>query len=166
MCVTRAVTSVFRELLVRLDIRGIVGRRGQRLSCGDDDLFSWAAAASGRGFGIFPQLQLTHLIAARRLNRAYFLRLIHDHAYSNGILNYLLAGTKQKPLDTFRVGRTILHGVRNGYFSTRCEWAAARGEAAALRYIRENNLRPIALHEGLGRSSPLVSWAGAESRPA
>ena len=28
-----------------------------------DDLFSWAAVLSGRGFGLFPELQLTHLIS-------------------------------------------------------------------------------------------------------
>ena len=79
----------------------------------------------------------------RRLSRPYFLRLIHDHAYSNGILNYRLSGAKVSPIDAFKIGHLLLHGLRNGLYSMRSQWAEARGQAAAARFVAKNLLRPI-----------------------
>jgi glycosyltransferase involved in cell wall biosynthesis len=143
LVVTRHVANVYREFLEKLNIDGLVDRRGQRLFSGGDDLFSWTAASAGLGFGVFPQLRITHLISAGRLNRPYFLRLLHDHAYSNGVLSYLLADARLSRIDGFRVGRLLLHGARNGYFSMQCQLAAARGEDAASRFVARNRLRPI-----------------------
>jgi hypothetical protein len=113
------------------------------LFSGEDDLFSWAAAADGRGFGIFPELRITHLISAGRLNRGYFVRLIHDHAFSHGVLSYLLAGLPPRRSGPDRYVRLLLHGIRKGRFSMRCRRAALRGEDAAARFLSENGLRPL-----------------------
>jgi glycosyltransferase involved in cell wall biosynthesis len=142
LVVSRVIASAYRQLLEQVAIRGVIGRRGHRLFCGEDDLFSWAASAAGLGFGIFPQLRITHLISATRLNRGYFLRLIHDHAFSHGVLTYLLGGTP-KHTDIGRLARTLLHGVRNGTFSMRCKWAASQGESAAARLVFEHGLPRI-----------------------
>jgi glycosyltransferase involved in cell wall biosynthesis len=143
MVLTRRVGIVYRELMARVRLTDIVGRRGQQLCAGEDDLLSWAAVATGLGFGIFPQLRVTHLIAARRLTRRYFLRLIHDTAYSNGIMSYVLADEQLRRLDAFRAVQVLLHAARNGYFSMRCQLAAATGEAAAARYVAANRLEPF-----------------------
>lgn len=150
MIVTRRVASAYRELLSRLKVMGILGRRGRNLYSGEDDLFSVVAAATGLGFGIFPQLRVTHLISAGRLKRGYFLRLIHDHAYSNGVLSYLVAGRKHHRINGFRVAHILLHGLRNSCFSMRCQWAAARGEAAAARFVADQDLRPSTLSVAAG----------------
>ena len=43
-------------LIEGLQTMATLDRRGDALFCGGDDLFSWAAAELGRGFGIFPEL--------------------------------------------------------------------------------------------------------------
>jgi len=143
LVVTRRSATAYCKLLSLLNISEIVDRRGERLFCGGDDLFSWAAAAHGLGFGIFPQLRVTHLISAGRLTRSYFLRLMRDRAYSNGVMLYLVAGTSQSRLDMFAFGHLVFHGVRNGYFSFKCRLAEARGREDAASFLASNALRPF-----------------------
>src|SRR5206468_7111640 len=80
LCVTRPIATAYAQMVGRLNISHLLDRSGERLFCGGDDLFSWVSARTGCGFGVFPELRITHLIGAHRLNRAYFLRLAHDHA--------------------------------------------------------------------------------------
>jgi hypothetical protein len=125
----------------------MVGRKGNRLFAGDDDLFSWAACFDGYGFGIFPDLRLTHLIPSRRLVPAYVVALIRDHTFSHQMIRYELAGTKARRINSRRCIKILLHGLRNGLFSMRCQWAAAQGEARAARVIIHDRMQPLAVRE-------------------
>jgi len=148
MVVRRSLAGEYQELLGRPGLREFVGPRGQELFRGrgwDDDIFSWLAAADGLGFGIFPQLRLTHLIAGARLNQGYFVEMIQSHAFSHGVLNHLLARETAHRADFFFLGRLLLHGVRNGYFSMRCQWAYERGRVTAAKFITDNHLPQYAL---------------------
>ena len=80
----------------------MLGRRGRELFSGEDDLFSWVSSSLGLGFGIFPQLRLTHLISAGRLSRRYLLRLIHDKTFSHSVRDYMLTGIAPRRIDGFR----------------------------------------------------------------
>jgi hypothetical protein len=42
----------------------------------------------------------------------------------------------------------LLHAMKNGPFSMRCQWAESRGEDGAARFISANCLKPL----GAGRS--------------
>jgi glycosyltransferase involved in cell wall biosynthesis len=171
MVVTRYIAARYCEFVEKLHIGDILGPRGDQLFRGDDDLFSWASAASGLGFGIFPQLQVTHLISAGRLTHSYFLRLIRDHAYSNCILHYLVAGTTLAPFDPIRIVHLALHALRNGIFSARCQWATSVGESKAARFVSANGLRAIGVWEvpnsrAAGNSTAdLATSAPAAPRP-
>ena len=136
LCVTRPIATAYVEWIRQFNLSSILERQGEKhLFCGEDDLFSFASAHAGFGFGIFPELRIIHLIRARRVTKPYLLRLIHDHAYSHGVLRYKLFGEKQCNLDFVEAVRILLHGVRRGRFSMRCRWAAARGRQRALRSI-------------------------------
>jgi hypothetical protein len=150
LCVVREVASEYRQLIPRLSATGIIDRQGRRLFSGGDDVFSWSAVTIKRGFGVFPELRLTHLISSGRLTRAYFLRLIRDHALSHGVLKYLRSEIRPKPLGVFEYVHILLHGLRNGQFSMRCRWAAVKGQAGAARFIVENGLRPVDWTVSLG----------------
>jgi hypothetical protein len=120
------------------------------LFCGEDDVFSWASVGGGQGFGVFPELRITHLILAGRLNQRYFLRLIHDQAFSHGVLHYLLAGIQQRRIDLPRYLRLLLkdryvflHGIKHSQFAMRWHWARLQGEDCAARFISERRMRPI-----------------------
>jgi glycosyltransferase involved in cell wall biosynthesis len=143
LCVSRPVATAYVQVVGRLNISDQLDRHGERLFCGGDDLFSWVSARIGCGFGVFPDLRLTHLIGKYRLNQPYFLRLAHDHAYSHGILNFLFFGDDLSQPDYEAVVRTVLHGMRRGWFSMRIRWAAALGARRARVFLARQCLHPI-----------------------
>ncbi len=143
LCVTREVATEYLELVRSLNATRVIDRRGEQLFSGGDDLFSWASACRGRGFGLFPELRATHLISAKRVNRHYLVNFIHDHRFSHAVLGYLLSVAEPKRIDLFQIIKVILHGIRNGRFSMQCMWASARGEEQAEHLITRNGLRPF-----------------------
>ena len=156
LCVRRSVADLFVELVDRLDITTLLGRNGQQLYSGDDDLFSWASASARRGFGVFPSLQVTHLIPASRLGTAYMLTLLHDHRFSRAIRLFRMVGTAPRPLAWHHFTHLFMHGVRKGPFAVRCRWAEMRGEAKAAQFIRRERLRPIGVEIAPPRQEPLL----------
>jgi glycosyltransferase involved in cell wall biosynthesis len=155
LCVSRPVANLYRQFIGTLDVTAFfLDRSGQELFSGGDDVFSWVAVSAGCGFGIFPQLRITHLIAAGRLNRRYFLRLIHDHTFSSSVRHYVLAGIQPRRIEWTRYAHVLLHGVRNGRFSMRCQWAESSGEDRAARFILEQRLRPLRMAGLAALSTP------------
>jgi glycosyltransferase involved in cell wall biosynthesis len=143
LCVTRQTADYYPELVRRLNAQEVLDRRGKLLFSGGDDLFSWAAAACGKGFGIFPELSITHLIFAQRLNQPYFVRLIQAHRFSQDILAYLLTGLRHRRISLAQWIRILLHGLKNGKFSMQCQWAMAQGQNGAVNFIAANGLQPL-----------------------
>jgi hypothetical protein len=143
LCVRRETAGFYGCLVAQLQCSSVLDRRGQQLCSGGDDLFSWAAARTGKGFGIFPELKITHLITPVRVTRSYFLRLIHDHSFSHGVLRYLLANMEPEREGVTGFVRIALHGLRRGRFSMQCQFASVRGTAAAFQFISNHHLRPI-----------------------
>jgi glycosyltransferase involved in cell wall biosynthesis len=143
LCVTRRVAKAYYQLVDRLGVSDIIGRHGHRLFSGDDDLISWAASGLGQGFGLFPELRVTHLILATRLKHGYFLRLIYDHRFSHCVLRYLLMGVRSRRVELWERMRILAHGLKNGRFSMRCQWAELRGEESAANFIEQRRLRPL-----------------------
>jgi len=144
LCARKDVALRFVDLVQRLNVQGILGRRGKELLCGEDDLFSWASAAAGQGFGVFPQLRITHLIPAERVDDGYLLRWIRAHAYSHGVLGFLLKGEQPSPLTAVDGARILVHGIRNGLFAMRYDLARVTGTRDATTFITENRLTPLA----------------------
>lgn len=149
LCVTRAIADLYRQAVARLEVTAMLDRKAERLFSGGDDLFSWTAASVGRGFGIFPELRVLHLISATRLTRHYFLRLVEDHAFSAAVLHYLLARVEPQRTHWSRSLSLLPHGARNGYFSMMCRRAAFRGQDRAARYVAERQLQPVNLTSSL-----------------
>jgi glycosyltransferase involved in cell wall biosynthesis len=142
LCVRRIVAEWYISFVEGSPLIDLLDRKGGQLMAGGDDLFSWVAAAHKLGFGIFPDLHVIHLIGESRLTRPYFLRLVHDHAFSLGVLRYVLEGQKPCRLDWFEYGHSVLHGIRNGVFSMRCRWAAARGKHRAADFVADYAVAP------------------------
>jgi hypothetical protein len=138
--VTRETAARYVELTRRLNVNEFLDRRGKGLLCAGDDLFSWASASMGKGFGAFPELRVVHLISAGRLQPQYFVRLIHGWWLSEAVLNYLLMGVEPRRMNLERRARILLGGLRNGLFQMRYKMAGARGEDEAGRLISENQL--------------------------
>jgi glycosyltransferase involved in cell wall biosynthesis len=162
LCITRHVANFYRRFVPELGITAVLDRRGQLLFSGGDDVFSRVAAQVGLHFGVFPELQITHLVPAGRLNQDHLLRLIHGHSLSHGVLDYVLDGTCPQRTDLVRLVQLLLHGMMNGLFSMRRQWAALRGAADAAKFISANCLRPAITTESRERLAP----SGLQHDPA
>jgi glycosyltransferase involved in cell wall biosynthesis len=143
LCTTRRVANFYRQLIPGLGITPVLDRRGKHLFSGGDELFSRVAAEFGLRFGVFPELCITHLISGGRLNPQYLVRLIHDHALSRCVFDYMFDGIQPVRTDLVRYGRLLLHAVKNGVFSMRCQWAQSRGSDGAAQFISANQLKPL-----------------------
>jgi glycosyltransferase involved in cell wall biosynthesis len=154
LCLTRWVANFYRQLIADLRVTGVLDRRGQRLFAGGDDLFSHAATKGEMGFGVFPELRITHLISASRLRPQYFLRLIHDHALSHGVLGYIFDGIQPRRINLVRCFHLLLHALKNGPFSMRCQWAESRGEAVAAQLISARRLQSLVSGQGVDDGRP------------
>jgi glycosyltransferase involved in cell wall biosynthesis len=77
----------------------ITGRKGKRLSGGEDTEICIVSCNVGLGVGIFPELKLTHLIPKERVTEKYLLRLVEGSAASVLLLDYKWRGiTPRSPL--------------------------------------------------------------------
>jgi glycosyltransferase involved in cell wall biosynthesis len=135
LCVTREVANEYLELLKHIADTATIDRNGEYLYSGGDDLFSWVSVRLGKGFGLLPNLTVTHLIPAERLTRRYFLRLLRDKSMSSAIIRYHLSGAKPKRPNWVVVVRILAHGLKNGWFSMRCRFAHRSGKRRAARII-------------------------------
>ncbi|BDS07627.1 hypothetical protein NT6N_26670 [Oceaniferula spumae] len=86
LVVTRKVAEAQYAKLKESKMSRMLGRKGDVLTSGEDDEFSWTACEMGLGKGIFPELEVIHLIGARRIERDYLLRLAKGSRYSRVIL--------------------------------------------------------------------------------
>jgi Glycosyl transferase family 2 len=143
LCVPRPIATLYSQCVRELLTSEVLDRRGEHLFCGGDDLFSWLCAGSNTGFGIFPELQITHLISAGRVRQGYLVRLVRDHTFSHAVLRYMVNGTKPCRATAFGPLRIIAHGLKNGWFSMCCQWAESRGTADAIQFISVRRLKPL-----------------------
>jgi glycosyltransferase involved in cell wall biosynthesis len=146
LCVTREVTRSYVDLVERMNVDELLDRRGNRLFGNGDVAFSWSAALIGKGFGVFPELVATHLIAARRLCTAHLLRHAEEGRFSGSVTDYLRTGE----LPGRGVGRSeewvrlLLRAARRGPLVLRMGLAEMRGTRQARRYIESRRLQPLA----------------------
>jgi hypothetical protein len=89
LCVTRLVAQQHMKEVCGSETSSMLDRKGSELNSGGDDEFSWTACAMGLGRGIFPALQVLHLIDRRRVQPEYLLRIAEGHAFSSSILKSL-----------------------------------------------------------------------------
>ena len=75
MVIRREVLARWAALAKSDSIRKTLGRKGVALSSGEDNDINLVALANGWDIAYFPQLSLTHLVAARRLALEYLERL-------------------------------------------------------------------------------------------
>jgi hypothetical protein len=149
LCVPQRFATRYSQFVRELEISKVLDRHGQNQFCGGDDLFSWLSVGSATGFGIFPELQITHLIPARRVRQDYLLQLAYGHSFSLAVLRYMVYGKNPTPVTVVRRLRTIAHGLKHGWFSMRCTWAESRGRADATHFISERRLQPLNIQTSL-----------------
>jgi glycosyltransferase involved in cell wall biosynthesis len=86
LVVDAKVAKKYLEVVSSCIIRKALDRTGNSLLSGGDDEFSFVACEMNMGVGVFPQLQLVHLIPKRRIELEYLLKVTEGHGYSRAIL--------------------------------------------------------------------------------
>ena len=136
LCVRRAVADSYRRLserdpaLLRLDLSG-----SQLVYGGDTDI-AYHGCSLGLGKGVFPMLKLRHLIPPARCERAYLLRVIEGHAYSEWLHHWVLhkAVPREESNPWSRLKR-LLRLVLSDSTTRSAEVARGRGHARAAREL-------------------------------
>lgn len=97
MCLRRAVARQYYDRISR-DKSGVnLDRRGSTLmSCGDHDM-AWTSIELGLGIGVFPELELIHIIPAGRTDPDYLLKLLEGGSCSSAILRERIMGNVKWP---------------------------------------------------------------------
>jgi len=85
MCLRSSVARRFVENLAAHPERRMLGRAGASVITGEDWEMALAACDLGLGMGHLPQLRLTHLISARRLELSYLLHLVETLCFSRQV---------------------------------------------------------------------------------
>ena len=83
MVVRRKVAGCYRELVLRDPVRQALGRSGKKLGGGEDADMALCGFDLGLGTGRFPELELTHLIPARRVTLEYLEGIYEGFGYAN-----------------------------------------------------------------------------------
>ena len=92
MVIRKIVAAHYAKISASAPLRHGLDRKGTSLvSAGDVDM-ALSACSLGLAVGRFPQLQMTHLIAAKRLKRDYLLQLAEETAFSNAVLKFIWNG--------------------------------------------------------------------------
>jgi glycosyltransferase involved in cell wall biosynthesis len=125
LVIRRAVAECYKCAADASSLRSELDRKGDSLMSGGDDEFSYAAYSLNLGFGIFPELEIRHLIGKRRVTEEYFKNVLFGNGRSSAILAYL----HQMPLgNPFIVPRLLsvliyfLQGHPARAFGSLAEW--------------------------------------------
>jgi glycosyltransferase involved in cell wall biosynthesis len=98
MCVRKDVALAYRKFCERGGIQ-ITGRKGGALSGGEDTEICFVCCTEGLGVGVFPLLELTHLIPQRRVSEDYIVRFAEATGLTNMLLLYKWQGLcRNRPL--------------------------------------------------------------------
>jgi hypothetical protein len=125
MVVRKCIAVNYANKVCTDSLRGGLDRVGSKfMSCGDTDMV-FCAYEEGYGIGLFPELELKHLIPGNRIEREYLLKLAEGIAYSFTILTYLWDGTlpsaspdrSERLLQCYKNLRSRLKGCENNSFA-------------------------------------------------
>ncbi|HTR43348.1 MAG TPA: glycosyltransferase [Pseudomonadales bacterium] len=136
MAVRRNVAVHYREQVLRDPLRQALGRTGKRLAAGEDSDMAMCSRAFDLGTGRFPELELTHLIPARRVTLEY-LEGIHEGFGYCGVVLAAIHDKETRPPGQAKstIKSFLLAGGLRGTdpVERRLKLAEERGKRAALR---------------------------------
>jgi glycosyltransferase involved in cell wall biosynthesis len=93
MCLRRSLAVAYLQSSEADPDRLKLDLQGRELIYGGDTDIAYQGCAMGLGKGVFPGLKVSHLIPAARCERAYLLRVIEGHAYSEVLHHWVLHGS-------------------------------------------------------------------------
>jgi len=147
MVVRRQQAQRYRELVLRDPLRQSLGPNGQPGNGGEDSDLALCGFELGLGTGRFPELELTHLIPARKLNLPYLEILYGAFGYSGVILEQLHSRPDVHPgrLQTGRLRFWLLRAYLlvsgKSRVERRIRLAQEKGKLRALRELKRSGAK-------------------------
>ena len=135
LCVRKAVAVAYCQSCERSSIQ-ITGRRGSSTLGGEDKEIAFICCTQGSGFGIFPDLKITHLIPRHRVSEDYIVRLVEGTKLSDLLLDYKWLNITPASPHWVRVLLLVLKALLlHSGIDRRTRFASARALAKAKRII-------------------------------
>lgn len=156
MCLRANAGSAYRRLYESSDIR-LTDRSGKTLTSGGDTEICYVSCSLGLGIGMFPGLELTHLIPRQRLTDNYLIRLSEGIQTSGHVLNFKWhAVVPRAPYSGVELLRFIKHVTLRRGIDRRMFLARCRAIQRARAIIREASLstQPARLSKPIFGGSP------------
>jgi glycosyltransferase involved in cell wall biosynthesis len=92
MCIRRVVADAYVREVTNNPRHLELDPLADKLRYGGDTDVAYVGCSIGLGMGVFPQLHVTHLIPKTRCTRAYLMRNLEAHAYSEVLHHWVLTG--------------------------------------------------------------------------
>jgi glycosyltransferase involved in cell wall biosynthesis len=135
LCVRRAVAVAYCQSCERSSIQ-ITGRRGNSTFSGEDKEIAFVCCTQGSGFGIFPNLKITHLIPRHRVSEDYIVRLVEGAKLCDLLLDYKWLNITPASPHWVRVLSLVLEALLfHRGIDRRTRFASARALAKAKKII-------------------------------
>ena len=132
LCVRRSAAEAYREFYRSSRLR-LDDRKGGSLSSGGDTEIAYVVCGLGLGMGVFPELQLTHLIPSARLQESYIAKISEGLETSSMLLFYKWG--KMQPPSPY-TPREMARFVKHFLFSRGLERSLALGRIRAAAQVR------------------------------
>ncbi len=139
LAVRRTVAEHYQKEVLRDPLRQALDRIGKMLGSGGDSDMALCGFELGLGAGRFPELELVHLIPARRLNMEYLEKLYEGFGYGGTVLVAIHDRQRHYPgqfgssaLKIFLL-RIIMFAARKSRAERKIKLAEERGRLAARR---------------------------------
>lgn len=137
MCLRATVAAAYRQYYYASEIP-LTDRSGEDLISGGDVEICHVACSVGLGIGMFPDLQLTHLIPRHRIDEDYLIRLCEGIWTSLHILGFKWDGVAPtSPYRGVELLRAIKHVMLDRGLDRRLFLARCRALRRARNIIRE-----------------------------
>lgn len=131
LCIRRSVAEAYVTLHNSGKRQIVLDRRGTSLMSGGDNDMAACACDIGLGVGLFPELELAHLIPENRTTADYLAKLADGIHYSAIYLRSFRGAEAVKPTRKRRLFQ-MLQGLQMKPVDRKIFWACCRGENRAL----------------------------------
>lgn len=148
MCLRSEVALGYSDRLINDKTTVCLDRKGSSLmSCGDHDM-AWTSMELGLGVGVFPSLELVHIIPPGRTKADYILKLLEADACSSALLRHRIMGSVNWPspprrfhkLRTFIRSGINLLAARKENIHSMANAARLRGSMVAKNILKQDKV--------------------------
>jgi glycosyltransferase involved in cell wall biosynthesis len=110
LCVRKEVAIAYRQFCIQSALQ-LTGNQGQALLGGEDMEIACVCCSRGLGIGVFPELEMIHLIPQRRVSEEYLVRLFEGTCFSNFLLYYKWKHVVPQSTCSMRTLLTVLKAI-------------------------------------------------------